>query len=106
MKTTNLINNHEAAKPMDLTELMLVNALGQIEDLEDEIGSLKTTVERQDKILETLKKAAEFRKSDYMDYINIEWIRRDDEGFQELMEAFGLEDEAEETAEKEEEDNE
>ena len=106
MKTTNLIINHEAAKPMDLTELMLVNALGQIEDLEDEIGNLKTIVERQDKILETLKKAAEFRKSDYMDYINIEWIRRDDEGFQELMEAFGLEDEAEETAEKEEEDNE
>ena len=68
--------------------------------------SLKTIVERQDKILETLKKAAEFRKSDYMDYINIEWIRRDDEGFQELMEAFELEDEAEETAEKEEEDNE
>jgi hypothetical protein len=106
MKTTNLINNHEATKPMDLTELMLVNALNQIEELEDEIGSLKTIVERQDKILKTLKKAAEFRKSDYMDYINIEWIRRDDEGFQELMEAFGLEDEAEETAEKEEEDNE
>lgn len=106
MKTTNLINNHEAAKPMDLTELMLVNALGQIEELENEIGSLKTIVERQNKILGTLKKAAEFRKSDYKDYINIEWIRRDDEGFQELMEAFGLEDEAEETAEKEEEDNE
>lgn len=106
MKTTRLINNHEAAQPMNLTELMLVNALNQIEELENEIGSLKTIVERQNKILETLKKAAEFRKSDYMDYINIEWIRRDDEGFQELMEAFGLEDEAEETAEKEEEDNE
>lgn len=106
MRTTNLITNSEATKPMNLTELMLVNALNQIEELEDKIGSLKTIVERQNKILGTLKKAAEFRKSDYMDYINIEWIRRDDEGFQELMEAFGLEDEAEETAEKEEEDNE
>ena len=103
MKTTNLIINHEAAKPIDLTELMLVNALGQIEDLENEIDILKTIVERQDHILETLKKAAEFHKSDYKDYISIDWIRRGDEGFHQLLEAFELEDEAEE---QEEEDNE
>ncbi len=104
MKTTNLINNIQETHPMTMTELMLVNSLQEIEHLEDEISTLQTVIERQDKILETLKKAAEFRKSDYKDYINIDWIHRGDEGFQELMEAFELEDEAEETAEKEEAD--
>ena len=90
--------------PLSMTELMLVNSLHEIERLEDQIGLMKSIIERQNYVLDILKANADFRaSSDIARYVSIgfESVYRMDTGFRELMDALDLEDPR--TEEKEEE---
>ena len=83
-------------RSMDMTEVMLMNALKHIDELEDKLDDLKDTLFYYRKVLDELKKNAHLRKSEYRDQvITMEWVYKGDWLFDELKDLFKLEEEEE-----------
>lgn len=89
MKATKLTIGTDALKPMTMEELMLTNALVQIDTLEEEIRVLRGVIRNQTRMLDALQSHASF-DPDFGGVISIGWIRKEDPEYQNLMSRFEL----------------
>ena len=96
MKITNLISGSGILPIHDITDLMLRNALTEIEQLEDELRDRDREIDFYKEIMNRLKKLAicsyaDYYKSDVITFRSV--YKTDDEAFfYDLMELFQLEE--------------
>lgn len=95
MKASSLVIGLMGSKftPANATEYMLRNALIEIDKVETENECLKSRVHFYNGIIQILKENAKLDKFIHSDthYIKFDWIREEDEGFQDLLYVLGFE---------------
>lgn len=89
MKASKLLIGYEAMQPMNAEELMLSNALAEIDRAEEENEVLRGVIRKQTRLLDALQSHARY-DTDFGGVISIGWIHKEDPEYQNLMSRFEL----------------